>query len=50
MYLTAAFILSSGFCSLPAGTPIARAVAGINCINPLAPAQDTAVVSKFDSV
>ena len=38
------------FCSLPGGTPIARAVAGINCMSPLAPAQDTAVVSKLDSV
>ena len=50
IYLIAAFTLSSGFCSLPGGTPIARAVAGINCMSPLAPAQDTAVVSKLDSV
>ena len=50
IYLIAAFTLSSGFCSLPGGTPIARAVAGINCISPLAPAQETAVVSKLDSV
>ena len=31
-------------------TPIARAVAGISCIKPLAPAHETAVVSKLDSV
>ena len=50
MYFTAAFILSSGFCSFPSGSPIALAVAGISCISPLAPAQDTAVESKLDSV
>ena len=32
------------------GITIALAVAGISCISPLAPAQDTAVESKLDSV
>ena len=50
IYFMAAFTLSSGFCSFPSGIPIARAVAGINCINPFAPAHETAVVSKLDSV
>ena len=46
----AALMLSSGFCSFPGGTPMARAVAGISCISPFAPAHETAVVSKLDSV
>lgn len=37
-------------CSLPGGTPMARAVAGISCISPLAPAHDTTFGLKFDSV
>lgn len=50
IYFVAALILSSASCSFPGGSPMARAVAGINCINPFAPAHETAVVSKLDSV
>ena len=50
IYFVAALMLSSGFCSFPGGTPMARAVAGISCISPFAPAHETAVVSKLDSV
>ena len=42
-------ILSSGSFSFPLGIPIARHVAGINCISPLAPAHDTTSGLKLDS-